>query len=278
MIGEANLSLPPLAATNRERDFGKLKQAAQELEGQGLSREEKEKRLKKACDQFEALLVKMVLKSMRDATPKEGLFGSGLDQDIYTSMMDDALAESIATGKGLGISRTMYEQMKGRLDAVPAGTGIQGAPATQAAPETPVTAVTNETEIRNKVVEFALPLEGRLSSDFGWRRDPITAENRFHKGIDLAAPRGTPVLSSAEGTVVFSGWQGGHGNTVVIRHPDGYETRYSHNAQNLVREGDRVGQGDMIARVGSTGRSTGPHLHFEVTKGGASLDPTELLA
>ena len=123
-----------------------------------------------------------------------------------------------------------------------------------------------------------MPLEGKVSSHYGWRRDPFTEEPRFHKGVDLAAPRGTPVLSSAEGTVVFSGWQGGYGNTVVIRHPDGYETRYAHNAQNLVHEGEHVGQGDMIARVGSTGRSTGPHLHFEVTKGGKAVDPADLLA
>jgi len=275
MIREAGISLPPLTATDRERDLGKLKQTTQDIDGQGLTREEKEKRLKKACDQFEGILVKMMLKSMRDATPKEGLFGSGLDQDIYTSMMDDALADSIAAGQGLGISKAMYEQMKGRLEAVTAKAGIQG---DQAAPATQASEVTKVPEAAEKKVGFALPLEGRVSSEFGWRRDPFTEEQRFHKGLDLAAPRGTPILSSAEGTVVFSGWQGGHGNTVVIRHPDGHETRYSHNAQNLVQEGDRVGQGEMIARVGSTGRSTGPHLHFEVTKGGVAVDPTDLLA
>ena len=119
--------------------------------------------------------------------------------------------------------------------------------------------------------------EGRLTSDYGMRRDPFTGRQRFHHGIDLAAPVGTPIVAPRDGTVVFSGWRPGYGNLVEIRHEDGLLTRYGHNSQNVVRRGDKVRAGMEIAQVGSTGRSTGPHVHFEVRRDGRSVNPMPFL-
>ena len=106
---------------------------------------------------------------------------------------------------------------------------------------------------------YIWPARGVLTSGYGWRW------GRMHRGIDIGAPTGTPVYAAAAGVVEFSGWNsGGYGNMVEIRHPDGSMTRYAHHSRNLVRVGQRVNQGDQIAEVGSTGYSTGPHLHFEV--------------
>ncbi len=104
---------------------------------------------------------------------------------------------------------------------------------------------------------------GRLTSGFGMRN------GRFHAGIDIAAPTGTGILAADSGVVVFSGWDGGYGLTLVIRHGN-YYTRYAHNSSNLVRVGETVERGQLIGRIGSTGNSTGAHLHFEVRRGGSS--------
>lgn len=115
--------------------------------------------------------------------------------------------------------------------------------------------------------------ETRISSEYGPRRDPINGETRFHRGVDIAAPYGSEIFPMRPGTVVFSGWNGGHGNTVIVRHDDGVETLYAHVSKNYVRAGERVRGDRAIARVGSTGRSTGPHLHFEVRRDGVIVDP-----
>jgi murein DD-endopeptidase MepM/ murein hydrolase activator NlpD len=117
----------------------------------------------------------------------------------------------------------------------------------------------------------------RLTSEYGMRRDPFTGELRHHDGIDIAARPGTPVHPYLPGRVVFSGWKEGYGQTVVVRHREGLETVYGHTARNLVREGQKVGPGMAIGLVGSTGRSTGPHLHFEVRRNGRSVDPVQVL-
>lgn len=118
----------------------------------------------------------------------------------------------------------------------------------------------------------------RLSSEYGMRKDPFTGRLAFHDGIDLAADRGTEITALRAGEVVFSGWKGGYGNTVVVRHDNGYETVYGHTAGNLVSVGDTVEQGAVLATVGSTGRSTGPHLHLEMRRHGKPVNPVPHLA
>jgi len=115
-----------------------------------------------------------------------------------------------------------------------------------------------------------------ITSRFGIRFHPILKVYRPHHGVDYAAPYGSPVYAVAEGVVKYAGWLGGYGKTVIIKHSNGFETLYGHLSSILVKAGDRVGQGHMIGRVGSTGLSTGPHLHFEVRKDGRLLNPLKL--
>ncbi|GAB1577639.1 M23 family metallopeptidase [Bordetella petrii] len=112
-----------------------------------------------------------------------------------------------------------------------------------------------------------------LSSSYGWRRNPVTHRYAMHEGLDFAAPSGTPILAAAGGVVLEASYLAGYGNTVEVDHGDGLITRYAHASKLLVKPGDLVGRGQEIARVGSTGRSTGPHLHFEVRLAGQPLDP-----
>ncbi len=117
----------------------------------------------------------------------------------------------------------------------------------------------------------ALPVQGVLTSLTGFRHDPIDGMLRLHQGVDIAISEGTPVKPVASGTVIFSGWRSGYGNTVVVQHNDGMTTLYAHNRLNVVKQGDAVGRETAIALSGSTGRSTGPHLHFEAWKDGTNL-------
>jgi murein DD-endopeptidase MepM/ murein hydrolase activator NlpD len=118
----------------------------------------------------------------------------------------------------------------------------------------------------------------RISSGYGSRSDPFTKRSAFHSGIDFPAPTGTMVLAAGQGEVTFSGPRAGYGVMVEVTHANGLVTRYAHLSATLVRVGQAVQTGTPIAKVGSTGRSTGPHLHFEVRKGGESLDPKKYLA
>jgi murein DD-endopeptidase MepM/ murein hydrolase activator NlpD len=105
------------------------------------------------------------------------------------------------------------------------------------------------------------------------RHDPIDGKLRHHNGIDIAMPEGSPVKAAKEGKVIFSGLLSGYGNTVIVEHGNGLTSLYAHNSLNLVKEGDVVDKNSILALSGSSGRSTGPHLHFEVRKDGVAVDP-----
>jgi murein DD-endopeptidase MepM/ murein hydrolase activator NlpD len=109
-----------------------------------------------------------------------------------------------------------------------------------------------------------LPISGVITSPQGWRRDPINGETKYHAGTDIAAPSGTPIHAVAAGRVIESGVKNGYGNTVMIETEDGRKMLYAHNNKNFVQVGDWVSRGEPIGEVGSTGRTTGPHVHFEV--------------
>jgi murein DD-endopeptidase MepM/ murein hydrolase activator NlpD len=114
---------------------------------------------------------------------------------------------------------------------------------------------------------------GYISSRFGNRTDPFTGRRAFHKGIDFAGREGSDVVAVASGVVIWSGERSGYGELVEVNHGNGYVTRYGHNADNLVAVGDTVKRGQIIARMGDTGRATGPNLHFEVLLNGKAVDP-----
>lgn len=117
----------------------------------------------------------------------------------------------------------------------------------------------------------------RFTSDYGMRTHPVTGRRAGHKGIDMAAPTGTPIYATADGTIDMAEWYGGYGNFIKIEHGGDLETRYGHLSKLNVRPGQEVKKGDLIGFVGSTGRSTGPHLHYEVRIAGEAVDPTPYL-
>lgn len=121
------------------------------------------------------------------------------------------------------------------------------------------------------------PANGYVSSGFGYRESPFGSNYEFHDGLDISAPAGTPVVATADGVVTCAGRFGDTGNTVTIAHGYGYETGYCHLSYISVKEGQRVGRGQEIGRVGSTGRSTGPHLHYLVKVAGSKVNPREYL-
>jgi len=121
------------------------------------------------------------------------------------------------------------------------------------------------------------PARGWVTSDFGQRLDPYTADRIMHQGLDIAAPHGKDVMSPSDGTVVFAGLEGGYGNVIVIDHGYGIKTRYGHLSKILVKAGEKVKRGGLIAAVGNTGRSTGPHLHYEVRVNGIPQNPRKFI-
>jgi len=186
---------------------------------------------------FEEVFARLLVQEVKKAMPEGSGMGGGM-MDMLAPILDEALVGAL----------------------VEAGVGPkQGATTTMP---------TRKTQIHGLVDG------GRVSSRFGKRLDPLTHKHRDHHGVDIAAARGSSIRAARPGQVTFAGRQGGYGNLVIIDHGNGMETRYAHCDRILVREGDTI-QGDTaIATVGSTGRSTGPHLHFEVRKDGSAVDPT----
>lgn len=134
-------------------------------------------------------------------------------------------------------------------------------------------------QMRNQEILLAAtpaiwPVAGHLTSRFGMRNSPITGQDRLHKGIDIGAPPGTTVYAPGDGTVVFVGSKSGYGQTLIINHGYGIITCYAHNSSLLVKNGERVRRGQAISKVGNTGASTGPHLHYEVRLHGVAKDPS----
>lgn len=121
------------------------------------------------------------------------------------------------------------------------------------------------------------PVKGWISSGFGYRISPFTGRRVFHEGLDIATKYNTPLKATAKGIVVFSGRKAGYGKTVIIDHGYGYITKYGHNNKLLVKAGDKVNKGDIIAEIGSTGRSTGPHVHYEVLVNGIPVNPLKFI-
>ena len=214
-----------------------------------------EKKLRRACEEFESVFTYEMLKSMRKGIEKCDLFSGGQGEEIYESMLDQELSKNMA-GKGSNsLSEMLYQQLKG-IAGIPDDSG-EG---------------TKDTSLPVWPVKNA-----RVSSSYGWRKDPFSGNDKFHHGVDLAAGRGTEVKAAMSGKVQITDNQNGYGKVVVLDHGQGFSTLYAHNDDILVKAGDWVTKGTAIAKVGSTGRSTGPHLHFEVRRDGKQLDPEEFL-
>jgi murein DD-endopeptidase MepM/ murein hydrolase activator NlpD len=128
------------------------------------------------------------------------------------------------------------------------------------------------------VLPSAWPVNGRLMGGYGVRSDPFSGEGAMHTGVDISAPEGTPVHATADGIIIHSGWNGGYGRCVIIDHGNNYQTWYAHLSRTDVIEGQEIRQGEILGAVGSSGRSTGSHLHYEVRIGSTPVNPYRFLA
>jgi murein DD-endopeptidase MepM/ murein hydrolase activator NlpD len=122
-----------------------------------------------------------------------------------------------------------------------------------------------------------MPTNGVITSRFGYRKSPFSGRSELHKGIDIANKKGTSVVATADGVVIFAGMRGLFGRIVTIDHGHGIITHYAHLDKTLKKEGDNVKRGDIIAKMGNSGRSTGPHLHYEVRLNGIPVNPTKYI-
>ncbi len=134
-----------------------------------------------------------------------------------------------------------------------------------------------KSSIKWEHVPLKWPLEGWISSQYGWRESPFSNEREFHTGLDITNIPGSPIKAPAQGYVKFTGWMGEYGKTIVIEHGFGYETRYGHLKKITVNEGSFVKKGDQLGTLGNTGRSSAPHLHYEILKNGKVENPMKYL-
>lgn len=196
-----------------------------------------------AVQELEVVFLTQLVEALRRTLPDGALFPKTPGSDVYEGLFDREMATALAERDPLGMAAQLG-----------AGAEIHAVP--------------------GDAVDVVPPVVGTVSSPFGPRRDPVSGARRMHHGVDLAVPAGTAVRAVAAGRVVASGWSGDAGRRVVLEHGGNYRTVYAHAGRTLVREGDTVVAGQVIATVGSSGRSTGPHLHFEVSQSGVALDPT----
>ncbi len=218
--------------------------------------------LKKACRMFEAQFLKMLWKEMRKTVQQTKLNHGGYGEEVFTDLMDQAVSDQSVKNGSMGIADMLERQLSREGYAHPGAK--MGA------------------SLRNWGADNALCLPvngGTLTSGFGPRQHPITGQDQEHEGVDLAAPAGAPVLAAAAGRVGFVGDRGGYGNLVIVTHADGSQTYYGHLDEIAVSEGQLVSAGQKLATVGSTGVSTGPHLHFELRDAaGQAVNPLPKLA
>ena len=220
---------------------------------------------KTAGKQLEAFFLRQLLAEARPQSADGGFAG-----DTFKQMFDEAVADKMSSAGGIGLADVFSKQL-----AKQAG----GAQAPEvAAPHTTMASLQHQQGPSvDGLPRFVMPVAGRASSGYGNRFDPIQHKEIKHPGFDLAAPTGTTVDAAAAGTVTHAGPAGTYGNLITIKHADGVETRYAHLSATSVKEGDHVEAGQPIGAVGTTGYSTGPHLHFEVRKDGQPIDPAPLL-
>ncbi|HEY4243353.1 MAG TPA: peptidoglycan DD-metalloendopeptidase family protein [Kofleriaceae bacterium] len=229
-----------------------------------------------AAQQLEAFFLRQVLAEAR--TTGDSSVDSGFAGDTFKQMFDEAVADKMSAAGGIGLSDLFAQQLRKGTSVASAPPSAAATMASKAAPIDATAAVSAATASEAiGAPKFVLPVSGRPSSGYGMRLDPIKHTEIKHPGFDLAAPTGTPVSAAAAGTVTHAGPAGTYGNLVTIRHENGFETRYAHLSAVSVQVGQHVAPGDPIGKVGTTGYSTGPHLHFEVRHDGATVDPAPLL-
>ena len=219
--------------------------------------------VKVAAQQLEAFFLRQLLAETKTSG---STIDGGFAGDTFKQMLNEAVADKMSAAGGIGLSKMFAKQMTNdKTPPTHAGLPAMGHPSTELGPQL------------GDAPRLVLPVAGRPSSGYGMRADPIQHTEINHPGFDLAAPTGTPVSAAAGGTVIHAGPAGTYGNLITIRHDNGYETRYAHLSAVSIKEGQHVDAGQQIGNVGTTGYSTGPHLHFEVRHDGKTIDPAPLL-
>lgn len=208
-----------------------------------------------AAKEIETIFLNEFLRIMMEQT------SFGKDRTVSTFMpVITAEVSKALSEKGIGISEFIRGHINLRMEgAVESGKGVED----------------NDNNYNKKPLNS--PVTGRVTSGYGMRIDPIEGKWRKHNGIDISVPEGTPIMPAAPGRVIFSGMSGGYGNCVVVEHENGITSLYAHNSINYVKSGDYVDNGKVIALSGSTGRSTGPHLHFEIRREGEPVNPEGMI-
>ena len=229
-----------------------------------------------AAKQLEAFFLRQLLAESRPQGG--GALDGGFAGDTFKQMLDEAIADKMTSAGGVGMTELFAKQL-GKPNEVAAAPvpPIGNVPIGNAGSGLPQVGIGLDRAALDGIPHFILPVVGRPSSGYGLRADPIHGGSVNHPGFDLAAPTGTEVSAAARGTVVHAGPAGTYGNLVTVRHDNGFESRYAHLSEVDVKVDDQVEAGQELGKVGTTGYSTGPHLHFEVRHDGKPIDPAPLL-
>ncbi len=222
-------------------------------------------------------LVEEKKKSLEDKVKEQELLKSSLESDNNKLESDKAEVEELKNQ--LAKEEEELESQIAKIIAEEEAAAKAQAEA-EAQKQQATSSSTSSGASSNAVVtsgSWPVPGYSRISSPYGYRIHPVTGASSIHTGIDIPAPTGTPVTAYDSGTVIYSGVQGTYGNTVMIRHNDGKVTLYAHNSALNVSVGQTVQKGQVVAKIGSTGRSTGPHLHFEIRVNGSHTNPMNYL-
>lgn len=268
--------LPALIQPQTQLMESQLKQ----LENHGLALKKSvntdRESLEKAAHKFESFMMGYMYKEMYKAIPKSDMFGRNDVQNVFMGMyMDEIAKKANASHNGLATQlikqyehllsdddqETDPKHIGGLTQAVSGAEGMQ------------------QRTLNNVFKDFNTmmgKLEEKVSSDYGMRQHPVTKQNRMHGGIDVALTDGEKVLSPSQGEVIFAGEKGNYGNAVILDHGFGITSLYAHLSEITVKKGEKLSKYKQIGNIGSTGLSTGPHLHFEVHKDGKSIDPEHL--
>ncbi|AFZ57486.1 peptidoglycan DD-metalloendopeptidase family protein [Anabaena cylindrica FACHB-243] len=202
---------------------------------------------------------------------REQLLGQKADYQTQAQSQTELIQRLNSDRLALAAAQNQLEQDSQNLTVL-----IQQKIAEQIAREAAQAKTNSKSWIRGTGI-FAFPSDAPTSSAFGWRIHPVLGYRRFHAGLDFAASYGSTIRAADSGIVIFAGWYGGYGKAVIIDHGKSLTTLYGHSSELYVTEGQSVQQGQAIASVGSTGLSTGPHLHFEVRRNGSPVDPANYL-
>jgi murein DD-endopeptidase MepM/ murein hydrolase activator NlpD len=237
----------------------------------------------KAAKGLEAHFIRQMLSEMRSSSPG-GLLDDGFAGSTFREMLDEKLADQMAAGGGIGIAKAVQRELEKGVnrstlltEQEPGGahrsTSLTCQGSAGANRSISLTCPASSVRAYARTALTIQPVDGAITSPFGARLDPLDGDLRGHAGLDLRAPAGSPARAAGAGTVVRAEAAGGYGNLVVVDHGGGLETRYAHLAHIDVEPGQRIEAGQSLGLVGATGRTTGPHLHFEVRRDGRAIDP-----